>query len=341
MVNCSSDDLLNIENSQKSLKNIIFKIRKPLLTKSISWQNLNDLNELDYKSAFSYVKSTHTNQQTTQGLSSGKNILNHSSNSSSREATSSLNSTFKSTRSDINSTFNSISNNSSALDPSIYFSPITVPSNSNSPSMDKSVIETKIESETPVSPHLHPCIRRRQSLYPSTHSSAISGGFKKRHSLANPSVLQQFQIENRLKNDHHIYGSSQEFLAHLDMDIIKSNNEATFATTHHPFHSIPADQRIISPSAITNKSLKILDKNHKNQADSIFTIFAVLAYVLITNVKYMIIFAFSSYLLMVYFSLKMVTVGMSSLYNMWWYLFLLPFKFIGKVGQLFFSINST
>merc|ERR1712127_557943 len=103
-----------------------------------------------------------------------------------------------------------------------------------------------------------------------------------------------------------IYGSSQEFLNNIDT--ITPSHEACFATSRH--HLLPIEQENLATAlhqpVISNKSVKILDKNHNNSKDNIFTVLTVLAYVLLTNIKYWIIFFATSYIFCIYFAFKFV-----------------------------------
>lgn len=395
MVNCFSDDFINSENSRKSSESFIFKINKPLLIKSISWQDLNQ--EFIHKSAFTRVKSSfHSKQLTNSDMIEHQisnplydyrisqvpmtNLTNNSSNSG-------FNSSFKSVK--IDTDLNSPNSSNSILRDTLYFSPISIPSNDSQENnsvehttktsfnektdqefldiinTQKPLEEKRTGKQLISSPKNEKTfsneLRRTQSIeinmhkqkdkltsyefaahFPNCQNSSIKynqklneADLRKRAcSLTNPNVLRQFQL-NRKKS--RIYSSSQDFLDNIDT-ALPMNNEACFATTHpiHHLHQLQEDRKLLcnSPKTIENKTVKILDKNHNNKADDLFTVCAVLLYVCLSYLRYWIAFFITSYFVMLYFFCKIVVLSCFSIYNITLFLFLLPLTLTKKCFQV-------
>lgn len=168
-------------------------------------------------------------------------------------------------------------NSSNLLDQTCYFSPITSSNycshNSLNYTPEKMSDITNIQTNAK---HEH-----KDDSKPLFSSPIKSSGRKVREpqsvdykrtkraqSLVNPGSIRQFQLLNRRGSK--IYGSSQEFLDHLDKE--QPFYEGMHATSRH--HSlVPTECKPIDLSPVLkNKSLKILDQAQKNTDDDIFTV---------------------------------------------------------------------
>lgn len=154
---------------------------------------------------------------------------------------------------------------------------------------------------------------------------------KRAYSLTNSNVITQFELENQLNSQiHKIYGSSKEFLANLDQtSLIGTKHEADFATSHNfltnienkEFRDLPLPARKDS-----NVNIKILDKIHTHQNDNILTVFAVLSYLLVINLRYWIIFFVTFFVFIIYYMMR--------------FLFVATYPFI-NIGSLLISLPVT
>lgn len=186
---------------------------------------------------------------------------------------------------------------------------------------------------------LHDCHHHHDPRHRFSQQLARTDLKKRAGSLTNPSLLKQFQLENRLPTQNsRIYGSSQEFLANIDT-AMPMKNEACFATTHPKYHShLTQSERKMSlniPATIENKEVKILDKNHNNQADDMFTVFVVLLLACLNNLRHLATFLISSYFLALQFSFKFFVLSSFSIRNIALFFFLLPFTITKKCFHLF------
>jgi hypothetical protein len=228
---------------------------------------LHELHELDYKSAFSQVKTNHFNKSN----DSSENNINHSnpinkSPERKNKSNPSFNSTFKSV---------SINNSPSANSPNLfdqtcYFSPIA-PSdycsiNSRNDSLKDKMPESAVDSNEANQLISSPIILNDRKI--KEPNSLDCKRLQRAKSLINSNTIKQFNSLNRRGSK--IYDSSQEFIDHLDKE--SPFYEGKFATTRH--HSlIPSEKKPIDLSPVLkNESLKILDQVHNNTDDDIFTV---------------------------------------------------------------------
>lgn len=187
----------------------------------------------------------------------------------------SFNSTLKSVP--IEKSDSSPSNNSSnRLDQTCYFSPITpsdycsLNSFNYTPKQkmsDITNIQTNVNHNDDSKPLFSSPIKSSERKAKESQSLDYKRT-KRAQSLVNPGSIRQFQLLNRRGSK--IYGSSQEFLDHLDKE--QPFYEGKYATSRHhslkPTECKPNDL----PPVLKNESLKFLDQAQKNTDDDIFTV---------------------------------------------------------------------
>lgn len=220
--------------------------------------------DIGYKSAFSRCNNTKVIE---------KNLIQSETYDKDSD---SVNSTPQSVKIDtLNNSSPVCDNSPSAHEPSFYFSPISSDSSENMDMFKSAEALDEFKNILVSSPKPH----KIHSHHHSYHKNPGCNFSKKRaHSLTNPNVVTQFQLENQLGAQIlKIYGSSKEFLANLDnTSAIGTKHEADFATSHHFLTNMDSKEFNHSPQPArkdSNANIKILDKNHKNQNDNILTVF--------------------------------------------------------------------